>query len=157
MARPVAVEHSRAIPVSTEDAFALTLPIPLPTIFRGRYGPIPPIKQVRDQTGAWDAPGQTRRVLLAGGGSMREELTKVDPPRSFSYTLTDIRGPLAPLVSTVEGEWLFTPKGTGTEVTWRWTIHPRFQLAAPLIPVFGRLWQGYARQALEELSGQLVR
>ena len=157
MARPVAVEKSRAIPVSAEDAFAGTLPIPLPTIFRRRYGPIPPIKQVGDQTGAWDTPGQARKVLLAGGGSMREELTKVDPPRSFSYTLTDIRGPLTPLVSWVEGEWLFTPKGTGTEVTWRWTIHPRFQLAAPLIPVFGRLWQGYARQALEELSGQLVR
>lgn len=157
MVRPVAVEQSRAIPVSAEDAFGGTLPIPLPTIFRRRYGPIPPIKQVQEQTGDWDAPGQTRKVLLTGGGSMREELTRLDAPRSFSYTLTDIRGPLAPLVSWVEGEWLFTPKGTGTEVTWRWTIHPRFQLAAPLIPVFGRLWQGYARQALEELSGQLVR
>ena len=157
MARPVAVEQSRAMPVSAEDAFGGTLPIPLPTIFRRRYGPIPPIKQVRDQTGAWDAPGQTRTVMLAGGGSMQEELTRVDPPRSFSYTLTDIRGLLAPLVSWVEGEWLFTPKGTGTEVTWRWTVHPRFHLAAPLIPVFGRFWQGYARQALEELSEQLVR
>lgn len=157
MARPVAVEQSRAIPVSAEDAFGGTLPIPLPTIFRRRYGPIPPIKQVRDQTGGWDAAGQTRKVLLTGGGSMREELTRVDPPRSFSYTLTDIRGLLAPLVSWVEGEWLFTPKGTGTEVTWRWTVHPRFHLAAPLIPVFGRFWQGYARQALEELSEQLVR
>ena len=156
MPRVFVVERSRAIPVSAEDAFGGTLPIPLPTIFCRRYGPIPPIKQVREQTGAWDAPGQTRKVLLTGGGSMREELTSVDPPRSFSYTLTDIKGPLAPLVSRVEGEWLFTRKGTGTEVTWRWTIHPKFRLAALLMPVFGRLWQGYARQALEELSGQLV-
>lgn len=130
--------------------------MPVPTIFRRWYGPIPPINQVRDQTGNWDAPGQTRTVTLAGGGSMREELTSVDPPRSFGYTLTDIKGPLAPLVNLIEGEWIFTPAGTGTKVTWRWTIHPRSPLTAPVLPVFGRVWKGYARQALEELSAQLV-
>ncbi|HYB36515.1 MAG TPA: SRPBCC family protein [Mycobacterium sp.] len=150
------VEQSRAIPVTVEDAFGGTLPMPLPTIFRRWYGPIPPVKQVRDQTGDWDAPGQTRMVMLAGGGSMREELTSVDPPRSFGYTLTDIKGPMAPLVNLVEGEWIFTSAGTGTNVTWRWTIHPRSPLTAPVLPVFGRVWKGYARQALEGLSAQLV-
>jgi hypothetical protein len=29
-------------------------------------------------------------------------------------------------------------------------------LTAPLLPVLGRLWKGYARQALEQLSAQLV-
>ena len=80
----------------------------------------------------------------------------MDPPRSFGYILSDIKGPLAPLVGRVEGEWIFEPVGTGTEVTWRWTIHPRSSLAAPALPVFGRLWRGYARQSLEELSNQLV-
>jgi hypothetical protein len=150
------VEQSRAIPAGVEDAFAGTLPLPLPTLFRRWYGPIPPIKQVRDQTGDWDAAGQTRTVLLTGGGSMREQLIGVDPPHSFDYTLTDIHGPLAPLVGLVEGQWRFTPKGTGTEVTWRWSIHPRSALASPALPVLGRLWQGYARRALEELSAQLV-
>jgi hypothetical protein len=42
-------------------------------------------------------------------------------------------------------------------VTWRWTIHPRSALAAPLLPVFGRLWKGYAAQSLAELSDQMVR
>lgn len=150
------VEQSRAIPVSVEDAFRGTLPIPLPSIFRRWYGPIPPIKQVRDQTGEWDAPGRTRLVTLVGGGSMREQLTSVDPPRSFGYTLSDIKGPMAPLVSMVEGEWIFTPAGTATFVTWRWTIHPRSPLAAPVLPLLGRVWKGYARQALEALSTQLV-
>jgi len=157
MAKPLVVERSRAIPVSVEDAFSGTLPIPLPTIFSRRYGPIPPIRRVREQSGEWDAPGRTRTVVLAGGGSMREELTRLDPPRSFGYTLTAIKGPLAPLVRRIEGEWLFTGEGTGTEVTWRWTIHPRSRLGAPLLRVFGRLWLGYARQALEELAAQLVR
>lgn len=156
MAQPLVVEQSRAIPVGREEAFRDMVPMPLSTLFRRWYGPIPPIKEVRGQTGDWDAAGQSRTVVLVGGGSMREELTRMDPPRSFGYILSDIKGPLAPLVGRVEGEWIFEPVGTGTEVTWRWTIHPRSSLAAPALPVFGRLWRGYARQSLEELSNQLV-
>ncbi len=156
MPRPLAVEQSRVIPVPVDDAFGRTLPLALPTLFRRRYGPIPPIKEVRGQTGEWNAVGQTRVVLLAGGGSMREELTSVDPPHSFGYTLTEITGPMAPLVGRVEGEWVFATAESGTTVTWRWTIHPRSALTAPLLPVLGRLWKGYARQALAELSKQLA-
>ena len=156
MSQPLVVEQSRAIPVGPEHVFRTMLPMPLTALFRRWYGPIPPIKQARDQTGDWDAVGQSRTVVLVGGGSMREELTHFDPPHSFGYTLSDIKGPLAPLVGRVEGEWIFEPVGTGTKVTWRWTIHPRSALAAPALPVFGRLWRGYARQSLEELSNQLV-
>jgi hypothetical protein len=157
MAQPLTVEQSRAIPVLPEDLFRDMVPMPLPSLFRRWYGPIPPIKETRGQTGAWDAVGQSRTVVLTGGGSMREELTSYDPPRAFGYRLTDVKGPLAPLVSRVDGEWLFAPAGTGTLVTWRWTIHPRSALAAPLLPVFGRLWKGYAAQSLAELSDQMVR
>ncbi|MGH3525358.1 MAG: SRPBCC family protein, partial [Mycobacterium sp.] len=51
MPRSLVVERSRAIPLSVDDAFSGTLPLPLPSIFRRWYGPIPPIRQVRDQTG----------------------------------------------------------------------------------------------------------
>jgi Polyketide cyclase / dehydrase and lipid transport len=157
MAQPLVVEQSRAIPVTSEAAFNGTVPMPLPTLFRRWYGPIPPIKSVVDQTGDWDAVGKTRTVVLTGGGSMREQLTSYDPPRSFGYMLSDVKGPMAPLVSRVEGLWSFEPAGTGTRVTWQWTIHPRSALSAPVLPVFGRLWLGYARQSLEELSNQLMR
>ena len=157
MAQPLVVEQSRAIPVTPEAAFTGTVPMPLPTLFQRWYGPIPPIKAVVDQTGDWDAVGKTRTVVLTGGGSMREQLTSYDPPRSFGYTLSDVKGPMAPLVARVEGLWSFEPVGTGTRVTWQWTIHPRSALSAPVLPVFGRLWLGYARQSLEELSNQLVR
>ncbi|EFD12646.1 conserved hypothetical protein [Mycobacterium tuberculosis T46] len=93
---------------------------------------------------------------MVGGGRVREELTSVDPPRSFGYTLTDIKGPLAPLVALVEGKWSFAPADTGTTVTWQWTIHPRSALAAPVLPVFARMWRGYARGVLEKLSALLV-
>ena len=157
MAQPLVVEQSRAIPVTPEAAFTGTVPMPLPTLFQHWYGPIPPIKAVVDQTGDWDAIGKTRTVVLTGGGSMREQLTSYDPPHSFGYTLSDVKGPMAPLVARVEGLWSFEPAGTGTRVTWQWTIHPRSGFSAPVLPVFGRLWLGYARRSLEELSNQLVR
>jgi hypothetical protein len=157
MAQPLTVEQSREIPVDVQQAFNGTLPLPLPTLFWRWYGPIPPISKVSNQTGDWDAVGQTRTVMLTGGGSMREELTRLDAPHAFGYLLSKIKGPLSPLVSRVDGEWLFAPAGNGTTVTWRWRIHPRSRLAAPVLPVFGWLWRGYARQALEELRTLLTR
>ncbi|HEV7579406.1 MAG TPA: SRPBCC family protein, partial [Mycobacterium sp.] len=125
MAHSRVVEESLVIPVPVEQAFDRTLPAPLPELFSRWHGPFPPIKEVRDQTGAWDAAGQTRTVLLAGGGSTREELTSVEPPRSFGYRLGNVTGPMALLVDHVLGEWIFTPVAGGTEVTWRWDIHPK--------------------------------
>jgi hypothetical protein len=111
---------------------------------------------VRDQIGDWDAAGQTRTLLMVGGGRVHETLTTVDPPQSFAYTLSGITGPLATLVSSVDGKWSFAPAGTGTKVSWQWTLHPKSSAAAPLLPVFGKMWKGYARVVLEKLSAQLV-
>jgi hypothetical protein len=160
MARTLAVQQSRVIPVGVDDAFSGTLPIPLTTIFSRWYGPIAPVAEVREQQGAWGMVGQTRTVVLRGGGSMREELTSVDPPRSFGYALTGITGPLGLLVDKADGEWRFTPSGAeslATTVTWRWNIHAASSLTAPLLPVVGLLWRGYARRSLATLSAELTR
>ena len=130
--------------------------MPLPTLFRQWYGPIPPIREVRDQHGDWHSVGETRTIVLAGGGTMRETLTAVDPGRSFGYTITDITGPMAPLMDHVEGSWIFDQVGTGTRVTWRWVLYPKSAFSAPALPVFARVWRGYAGQALESLSDYLV-
>jgi Polyketide cyclase / dehydrase and lipid transport len=156
MTRTLAVEQSRVIPVGVDAAFHGTLPLPLTTIFSHWYGPIGPIKEVRDQTGEWDAAGQTRVVMLTPSGSFREELTSLDPPHSFGYALTQITGPLGLLISRADGEWRFTASGSATQVSWRWNIHARSALTAPLLPVLGRLWNGYARQSLETLSALLT-
>ena len=109
-----------------------------------------------DQTGEWDTTGQTRVVMLSPSGSFHEELTSLDPPRSFGYALTGITGPLGLLVGRADGEWRFTPSGSATEVTWRWNIHARSALIAPLLPALGQLWKGYARKSLETLSTLLT-
>lgn len=155
--QPVHVEQSRAVPVSVEDAFRRTLSLPLPDLFRRWHGPIPPIKEVRDQDGEWGTVGQTRTIALTGGGTMREELTSVEPPSSFRYRITAVTGALGPLVDHIDGEWAFAPIGTGTEVTWRWTLHPKSKATRPGVVALGKLWPGYARKALAELSEQLLR
>ncbi|CAN5425088.1 SRPBCC family protein [soil metagenome] len=157
MTSPLVLERSRTYPVSVEHAYAVVLPTPLATIFTRRYGPLPPIKGVRDQDGVWGTVGQTRTIELADGGTMRETLTSVVDGVSFGYRIADVTGPMKALVSHLEGSWAFAPVGTGTRVTWAWTVHPLGRAAGLAMPVFGRLWQGYARQALEEIEGLLVR
>jgi len=157
MPQPHVMACSRAIPVDVRTAFDRTLAVPLPTIFSRWYGPIGPVKTVRDQAGDWGTVGQTRTVVQSGGTALQEELTRVDAPHAFGYTLSNVTGPLAPLADHIDGEWSFTPVGTGTEVTWRWTVHPKTDLSGRALPVFARLWRGYARQSLERLSDELLR
>jgi hypothetical protein len=151
----VIVEQSRAIPIELQQAFDLTLPMPLTAIFSRRYGLLPPIKEVRGQDGVWGQVGQSRTVVTTDGGTMRELLTEVDAPHSFSYLLSDITGPMRPLIDSIQGCWEFAPQGTGTSITWRWTLHPK-GLGARVIRLVTLMWRGYARQALELLSDQLL-
>jgi hypothetical protein len=155
VATPVSVEQSRAIPVGGQHAFDRTLSIPLPTIFCRRYALLPPIKEVRGQVGPWGQVGQARTVVTSDGGTMREVLTDVDAPHSFSYQLSDITGPMRPLVDSIEGRWEFESKGTGTLITWSWTLHPR-GFGAPFMPVIVKMWLSYAKQSLEQLSELLL-
>ncbi|MGA9493906.1 MAG: SRPBCC family protein [Mycobacterium sp.] len=157
MASTLAVQQSRVVPVSVDDAFAGTLPIPLTTIFSRWYGPIPPVAEVREQQGEWGTAGQTRVVLFKGLGAMHETLTSVDPPRAFGYAITGITGPLGLLLSSAEGQWTFTSSGSATTITWHWNIHAASALTAPLLPLVGALWKGYARQSLATLSAELTR
>ena len=150
------VSASRTIPVDVERAFDVVLTEPLTRLFCRRYGPIAPIREVRDQTGPWGEVGQTRTIALADGGTMRERLTEVVRPERFDYVLTDFTGAFRPLVSHVDGRWAFAPEGTGVRVTWSWTLHPTSTYAARVLPLVGRMWRGYARQALEQTSDVLL-
>lgn len=150
------LESSRAVPVETVDAFDRLLTHPITDLMSRRYGLLPPIREVRDQSGPWERPGQTRTIVLADGGTMRERLTEVERPERFDYVLTDFTGALRPLVSHVDGSWAFAPEGTGVRITWSWTLHPTSTYAARVLPLVGRMWRGYARQALERTSDVLL-
>jgi hypothetical protein len=155
MAAPVVTAYSRIFGVTLEDAFDRILPAPLPVLFVNRYGPLPPIKEVQGQQGAWGTLGQTRTIQLADGGTMHEELTRLERPSAFGYSITDVTGPMKALVSHVDGLWSFAAAGTGTRVTWEWTIIPKSALVSPIMPVFVRLWRGYAARAFDQIASFL--
>jgi hypothetical protein len=151
------VSASRSVPAELERSFDLVLTEPLPHIFSRRYGPFGPVSEVREQSGdAWGTVGQTRRIVLSDGGAVTERLTRVDRPEVFGYELSEVKGPLKAFVSTIAGEWRFEPAGTGTRITWTWVLEPASSVSRYALPVLGRLWRGYARQALEEVERILV-
>jgi hypothetical protein len=150
------LSRSRTYPVGVARAFDAVLSLPLPGLFSRRYAALPPIVAVRDQDGEWGEVGQTRTIVLADHSTMRETLTTFDRPASFGYRLDALRGPLRPLASEVDGRWDFDKAGTGARITWSWTVHPSSAAASLLMPALGRMWQGYARQALEQLERVLL-
>lgn len=151
------LRSSRSFPVPVERAYDQVLPMPLPSLFSRRYGPISPVSGVRGQAGAWgDGVGQTRTIVLADGGTMRETLVHLERPSRFAYSIDRITGPMKPLVGSAQGAWTFEPAGTGTRVTWSWDVEAANAVGARLMPVFARLWQGFARQGLEQLEPALV-
>ncbi len=157
MTTPTVLEYGRTYPGEPERAYDWLLPVPLEQIFARRYGPLPPVRGADiDGDGLWGTAGQTRTIRLADGGTMRESLIQVDRPRWFGYRIDHVTGPMKPLVATLDGRWFVEPAGTGARISWHWTVHPASGWAARVMPVFGRLWQGYARQAFEEIEKGLV-
>jgi Polyketide cyclase / dehydrase and lipid transport len=155
MPSPVTLRASRAVPVPVAEAYAAVLPMPLPRIFSRRYLALPPIREVRDQDGEWGTVGQTRTIVLADGGTMVETLTSVTPGASFGYDIAPTSGALKPLVTGAQGMWSFAPAGNGVEVSWQWVLTPT-RAGTLVMPALGRMWQGYARQALEEVEQALL-
>ena len=139
------------------SCFLHIVPIDLTSIFTG-YGPLPAITGSRNQTGGWDAAGQTRTVALSDGSTAQELLTAYQRPRYFSYTVSAFSGALRFLVGSANGEWWFeaAPSSASTHIKWRYAFNARSAWLAPLvwfITLF--LWRGYMRKALLLAKAQL--
>ena len=152
MAAPTRVAYSRTYPTPLEQTYDTVVPMPLERMFDRRHGPIPRVRgTVRNQP-SWDSVGDSRTIQLADGGSLFEQIVRADRPHAYGYELTDIRGPMKPLAARIDGLFAFEPDGAGTRVTWSWAIHPRSVLSRPVLPVFARIWQGWARKAFDRIG-----
>jgi hypothetical protein len=145
------------IAAGQSEVFQHIVPIDLTSIFTG-YGPLPAVTGTRNQTGAWDAAGQTRTVILSDGSSANELLTQYDYPRYFSYTVSGFTGVLRFLTTSANGEWWFEHNSVSdaTHVKWRYAFNPCSRLSAPILWFVAHvLWRGYMRQALMLMKSQL--
>ena len=151
------VEASRLVAVEPAEACDRLIAARLPEVFSRRYAGFPAVREVTDEPEVWGTVGQTRTIVLADGGRLRETLVSVDRPAGYTYLLDDFHGRLRPFVRTVDGVWSVTPEGTGARIGWAWTIHPTAPPARLTMNVISRMWKGYADRALIELESILMR
>jgi len=150
------LEKFATFPVSVEVAYPKVLVMPLPQLFGRRYWAIAPIVEVTGQEGEWgSAVGQTRTIKMSDGGNMLETLTVIDQPNRFGYSIGNVKGMLKLLVVAASGTWSFEADGAGTRVTWSWEVTPTKVIGRVAMPVFARLWSGFAGQGMEEIGKAL--
>jgi hypothetical protein len=148
--QPIPVEVEGSVGADVAATFAVFAPIDLPSILRG-YGPLPAVEAVVDQTGGWDAAGQTREVLLADGSRMRETLTLVEAPHHFAYVVDGFTSPLRHLVREMRGAWYFEPEDdpSRTRARWRYEFHCTGRAARPpSLAIIALFWKPTMRRAL---------
>ncbi|MDZ4317531.1 MAG: SRPBCC family protein [Phenylobacterium sp.] len=155
-------EVSTIAAASLAKVWAIFVPIDLAQMFPRGSGPIPAVVGTSDQTGPWDVVGSARRVRLADGTSVREEILASAPcdgapPREgrarFASRVGGFSGPLAALTTAAFGEWAFVEAAPGrTEISWRYTFVPRSALmAAPLSALIVLFWRTYMRRGIENV------
>ncbi len=128
-----------------------------PVGYYPKYGPLPAVLEVRDQTGAWDAVGQTRQLMLSDGGSVIEHLVQVDRPETFIYELSDFQKLFGSLVSGARAEWEFSNVPGGTSIRLTYTFHPR-RGAGLLVGAIVRLfWWPYMKRVLPGIIAEVNR
>ncbi len=156
MVAPYLLSSSTVVPVSPGVAFDAVLSTPLEKLFPHRAGAIPPIKECRGQDGAWGTVGQTRTVVLADGGTNLETLVTADRPAGlYQYQLSDFTGPMKALVAGVQGQFSFVGEGTGSRVTWSWSLQPTNAVTRLAMPVLGVFWKQYAAKMWPLYAAQL--
>lgn len=78
--------------------------------------PIPPILNVRGRDADnWHEPSAKPAFSSSAlGAASGLTVVSVDEPQSWTYRITDFRGPLAALPDKIEAEFRCNPAGTGT-------------------------------------------
>ncbi len=123
-----------------------------PTRFYPRSGVLPAVVEVRGQTGAWDAAGQTRTLVLSDGGTLVETLSSADAPL-FAYELSRFTGLFGRLVAGGRSEWRVAAEGEGSSIAWTYSftaLPGRGALVAAIVRV---AWGPYMRQVLPAIAG----
>lgn len=113
--------------------------------------------EVRDQSGSWDAPGRTRRLILSDGGHVIETITEVESPNLFVYELSDFQKLFGGLVSGARAEWRYDRVAGGTRIRWTYTFFGKTGRAW-IVKLIVRLWWApYMRRVLPPIAAEIER
>jgi hypothetical protein len=139
-----------------ERCFAVVAPID-PTLYYPKYGPLPAVTGVRNQTGSWDTPGRTRTLDLSDGGSVVETITRAEHPRHFDYELTEFQKVFGALVSSALAEWTFESVGEGTRIHWAYSFHALTGRGWIVKLIVSLWWAPYMRKVLPPIVAEIER
>ena len=129
-----------------------------PVGYYPRSGLLPAVTEIRDQSGPWDGPGQTRKLMLSDGGWVIEHITNVQPHGFFAYNLTDFQRIFKRLVDHARAEWTFTEVDGGTRIHWSYTFFPLNAAARPVLSlIVTLLWAPYMKKVLPGIVAEVER
>lgn len=149
----VATEVTQEISAPPETVFAYATDLAaIGDYFRG-FGLVPGIRRVTMQDGAAPVVGATRRLEMADGSVLSEQILELTPPRSHAYRVSGFAAPLNLLARYGEGRWTFSPTVGGTQIRW----HYLFQLTTPLAwPVVRLLVSLFMRTSMQRTLAALA-
>lgn len=125
------------------------------TKFYPRSGVLPAVVEVRDQTGGWDAAGQTRTVVMSDGGTFTETLRVVTAPL-FAYDLTRFTGFFGALVASARSEWRVVADGDGSTIAWTYAFTAKPGRGVLVGAIVRFAWAAYMRRVLPAIAASTV-
>ena len=133
-----------------------------PARFYPKFRVVPATVRVEGQTGAWDGVGQTRRLHLSDGSSVRETTTDVyrpdvDRPGFFAYELTEFTKVFGPIIDHARAEWRFDAVDGGTLITWTYTFFGKPGRGWIVSLIVNLVWAAYMRKVMPGLVAEVDR
>lgn len=125
------------------------------TRFYPKSGVLPAVVEVRDQTGGWDAAGQTRTVVMSDGGTFVETLRAVTEPR-FAYDLTRFTGFFGTLVARARSEWIVEADGDGSSIAWTYAFTAKPGRGFLVAVIVKLAWGPYMQKVLPPIAASTV-
>ena len=152
-------------PSATASGIARSTPVqaweisgPLdPSRFYPKYGPLPAVVGVRDQSGSWDTVGRHRTLMLSDGGHVIETITDAASPTYFAYELSDFQKLFGALVTGARAEWRFEREAGGTCIRWTYTFFGKPGRAWIVKLIVKLWWAPYMRRVLPPIAREVER
>lgn len=139
-----------------KQAFEISGPVD-PAKFYPKYGPLPAVVGVEDQSGSWDTVGRTRKLVLSDGGHVIETITDAASPTFFAYELSDFQKLFGKLVKGARAEWRFERVTDGTRISWKYTYFPLPGAGLIVGAIVKLFWAPYMKKVLPTIVAEVER